>query len=215
MARLVFKRKPGEFREAMRSIKDPIAAAGSGAIGEAADIVKREGRADIASAGFSRRWQNALRTEVFPKAPKVSADAAAIIFHRIGYAGVFEEGAAIRGKPLLWLPLPSAPKKVGGKKASPAQYIRSVGPLFSISRPGKPPLLAGQIATNRRGQRNKGKVTLTALRRGASGAPSRLVPLFVGISVANIRDRFSIKEITERSAARLGALYLQHLNPDG
>ncbi|RUV75922.1 MAG: hypothetical protein EOR30_17065 [Mesorhizobium sp.] len=97
---------------------------------------------------------------------------------------------------------------------TPALYIKTIGPLVSIERPGKPPLLAGKIATNRRGSKT-GKVSLSALKRGGAGAPSTLVPLFVGIDRVNIRDRFSIREITERAAARLGDLYLKHLNPDG
>jgi hypothetical protein len=223
MARFVYERKKKrELAEAFASMKDPIAAAGSGAISEAGDIVKREGRADIAAAGFSRKWQNAFRVNVYPKRPKVSINAAALAFHKIGYAGVFEEGATIPGKPLLWLPLKSTPKRVGGKRATPAQYVRTVGPLFSINRPGKNPLLAGQIALSRRGQKRGGtgrpqagsKVTLSALRRGAGGAPSRLVPLFVGLRSVDIRDRFSIREIVERAAARLAALYVKHLKPD-
>jgi hypothetical protein len=208
MARFVYERKKKrELAEAFASMKDPIAAAGSGAISEAGDIVKREGRADIAAAGFSRKWQNAFRVNVYPKRPKVSINAAALAFHKIGYAGVFEEGAT---------------KRVGGKRATPAQYVRTVGPLFSINRPGKNPLLAGQIALSRRGQKRGGtgrpqagsKVTLSALRRGAGGAPSRLVPLFVGLRSVDIRDRFSIREIVERAAARLAALYVKHLKPD-
>lgn len=213
MARFRYQKKDGEFAAAFASMKDPIAFAGTAAISEAGDIVKRQGRADIAAAGFSRRWQNALRVNVYPRR-KLSMNAAALIFHNIQYAGVFEEGATITGKPRLWLPLPSAPKRVGRQKMTPALYIKSIGPLVSIERPGKPPLLAGKIATNRRGSKT-GKVSLSALKRGGAGAPSTLVPLFVGIDRVNIRDRFSIREITERAAARLGDLYLKHLNPDG
>ena len=34
---------------------------------------------------------------------------AAFIFDKIRYAGVFEEGAVIRGQPFLWLPLAGVP----------------------------------------------------------------------------------------------------------
>lgn len=213
MARFGYSYRKDEFAKAMASIKDPIAFAGTAAITEAGDIVKREGRQDIAAAGFSRRWQNALRVNVYPRR-KLSMNAAALIFHNIQYAGVFEEGATITGKPRLWLPLPSAPKRVGRQKMTPALYIKSIGPLVTIERPGKPPLLAGKIATKRRGSKT-GKVSLSALKRGGAGAPSTLVPLFVGIDRVNIRDRFSIREIAGRAAARLGDLYLKHLNPDG
>ncbi|RVD14310.1 hypothetical protein EN749_20220 [Mesorhizobium sp. M7A.F.Ca.ET.027.02.1.1] len=212
MARFRYQKKDGEFAGAMASIKDPIAFAGTAAITEAGDIVKREGRADIAAAGFSRKWQNALRVNVYPRR-RTSINAAALIFHKIQYAGVFDEGAIISGKPKLWLPLKDTPKRAGRSKMTPALYIKTIGPLISIERPGKPPLLAGRIATNRRSGQ-AGKVTLSALRRGGKGAPSVLVPLFIGIDRVSIRDRFSIREITERAAARLAELYLKHLNPD-
>ncbi|RWC29848.1 MAG: hypothetical protein EOS70_23455 [Mesorhizobium sp.] len=213
MARFRYDAKAAEFAAAMASIRDPIAVAGSGAIAEAADIIKRQGRADIGSAGFSKRWQNALRVDTYPRRG-ASINAAALIWHKIQYAGIFEEGGTISGKPRLWIPLPNAPKRIGRSKITPALYIKSIGPLVSIERPGKPPLLAGKIATNRRGSKT-GKVSLSALKRGGKGAPSTLVPVFIGIDRVTIRDRFSIRQITDRAAARLGELYLKHLNPNG
>ncbi|RWN11754.1 DUF6441 family protein [Mesorhizobium sp.] len=213
MARFNYSYQSGEFAAALVAIKDPIGAAGTAAITEAANIAKAEGRADIAAAGFSKRWQNTLAVIVYPKRG-VSIDASALIYHKIRYAGVFETGATIGGKPTLWLPLPTAPKRAGRQKMTPALYVRTVGPLISIERPGKPPLLAGKIATNRRGQINKGKVTLSALRRGGKGAPSTLVPLFIGIDRVSIRDRFSIAQIVQRVAGRLGELYVKNLKVD-
>ncbi|AZV21478.1 DUF6441 family protein [Mesorhizobium sp. M7A.F.Ce.TU.012.03.2.1] len=211
MARLRYQRKDGEFAQAMVANGDPIAAAGTAAVTEAGDIVKRDGRHNIAAAGFSKRWQNALRVNVYPRR-RNSMSAAALIFHNIRYAGVFEDPTTIVGHPRLWLPLKDTPKRAGRQKMTPALYIRTIGPLVSIERPGKPPLLAGKIAT-RRGQVAGGrvKVTTSALKRGGAGAPSTLVPLFIGIDRVNIRDRFSIRQITERAAARLGALYLKNL----
>jgi hypothetical protein len=54
----------------------------------------------------------------------------AIIFHKIGFAGVFEHGATIAGKPLLWIP--TTP---GGPPAS-----RSGKKLTSATVRGKPML---------------------------------------------------------------------------
>jgi hypothetical protein len=210
MARLSYTYKRDEFAQAMAAMQDPVAFAGTAAITEAAAIVKAEGRADIAAAGFSKRWQNTLTALIYPK-KRYSMDAAAVIYHKIPYAGIFEKGGVIGGKPKLWLPLPTAPKRAGRSKMTPALYVKTIGPLISIERPGKPPLLAGRIATNRRGQINRGKVTLSALKRGGKGAPSTLVPLFIGIDRVSIRDRFSIAEITARAAARLGELYVKNL----
>lgn len=202
----------GEFAEAMQEIERPIAEATTAAMRDVAEQLKSSGRANMAAAGFSRRWQNAFRSDYFPKGGKKSVEAAAIGYHKAGYAGVFEEGPTkIAGKPLLWMPLGTTPKRIGQKRLTPQEYVRSVGPLFTINRPGLPPLLAGQIAINRRGQRNRSKVTLTALRRGGKGAASRLQPLFVGIPQVNIPDKFEIKEVAQRIAGRLPELYFKHL----
>lgn len=205
--------KIGAFLEAMIAVQKPMAAAATAAMKEAVNIVKTDGRNNIRSAGFSNKWANALRGDVYPKPPKTSVHPAGYIYHKIAYAGVFEEGPTpISGKPLLWIPLPTTPKKVGGKKMTPAQYVRQVGPLISVQRPGGPPLLMGSLAT---GRRRSTKVSLTALRRAGQGGASRLVPLFVGVERIVLPDRFAISEITERAADRLYELYFKHLNPDG
>ncbi|MBN9251462.1 MAG: hypothetical protein BGO03_01810 [Mesorhizobium sp. 61-13] len=219
MAGFRYSFKAGEFASALFQKSELIAAAATGAVTEAGTIAKNRGRADIASAGFSKGWQNALRLEIYPKQKnssksRNSINAAAHIFHRVGYAGVFESGDTISGKPLLWLPLKSTPQRIGRSKMTPAAYVKSIGPLVTIQRPGQAPLLAGQIAINRRGQTTPGKVTLSALRRGNSGKASKLVPLFVGIPKAKMPDKFSIREITVNAASQLGSLYMKHLKVD-
>lgn len=215
MARLNYSYRSGEFAAAMASIKDPIGFAGKAAISEAADIVKREGRADIAAAGFSKRWQNALRVNIYPKRG-VSIDAAALIYHKIQYAGVFEEGALIKGSPYLWLPLPDAPKGRGGGRMPASQYRQRIGqPLYSIKRPGKPPLLGANIrATKARSQKG---ISLSQLKRGRNPGGRgevRLVPLYIGVPKVDIKQKFHIGDIIDRAAAKLGELYLKNLNPD-
>ncbi|TIN84360.1 DUF6441 family protein [Mesorhizobium sp.] len=213
MARFNYSYRSGEFAAAMAGNQDPIAFAGTAAITEAGNVAKTAGRRNIAAAGFSVRWQNALRLNIYPKG-RTSIDAAALIFHKIPYAGVFEDNTLISGKPTLWLPLPTAPKRAGRQKMTPALYVRTIGPLVSIERPGKPPLLAGKIAINRRskpGEDGRHKVTLSALRRGGKGAPSTLVPLFIGVDRVSIRDKLSIREIVQSAAGQLGALYFKNL----
>jgi hypothetical protein len=54
-------REPWAFLRAFMAAEEPIARAGTAAVGEAGDRIKVAARADIAAAGFSRKWQNALR----------------------------------------------------------------------------------------------------------------------------------------------------------
>ena len=120
---------------------------------------------------------------------------AAFIFHKIRYAGVFEEGAVIRGQPLLWLPLGNVPVR-RGRPMTPSQYVRSVGPLVSVQRAGSPPLLFAKYRAKRS-------------RRRAADSLGRK-PLYVGISTATIAKRFDIKGAAEQAAAQLPALYAKH-----
>jgi len=198
MARFRYSYKQGEFAGAMTAIQDPMAAAGTAAITEAANMVKALGRADIAAAGFSRKWQNALRVNIYPKRG-VSMDAAALIYHKIVYAGIFNDGGRIAGHPFL----------------KPSEYRTRVGhPLYTIKRPGKPPLLGAYVRVT--DTRAKG-ISLSLLKRGRNPngrGREKLVPLYIGVPKVDIRKKFHIDEITESVASQLGALYLKHLKVD-
>jgi hypothetical protein len=128
-----FRRCQGLRRHDRQGATAANAKAATAAIREAGEIAKRDGRASIAAAGFSRKWQNALRVNFYPPQGD-SMRPAAFIFHKIRYAGVFEEGVVIGGQPLLWLPLPNVPLR-RGQPMTPSQYARSIGPLVSVQRP--------------------------------------------------------------------------------
>src|SRR6187401_937094 len=160
-----------------KEIQRPIAKAATAAIREAGEIAKRDGRSSIAAAGFSRKWQNALRVNIYPPQGE-SLRPAAFIFHKIRYAGVFEEGAVIGGKPFLWLPLSNVPVR-RGRPMRPSEYARSVGPLVSVQRPGSPPLLFPKYRAKRS-------------RRRAADSLGRK-PLYIGISAVEIAKLFDVK----------------------
>lgn len=106
-----------------------VAACGD-AVKAAAQIAVQEGRANIASAGFSGRWQSGLRSRFYRNR---GTDPAALVYHRFGgIAGVFEHGSTIRGKPLLWIPVTS------NKLFRRPRDFR--GKMFSVNR-GRRPLL--------------------------------------------------------------------------
>ena len=181
-----------------RELQKPIAKAATAAMKDTGDVAKRTGRSSIASAGFSRKWQNALRVNIYP-AQGDSMRPAAFIFHKIRYAGVFEEGAVVRGQPLLGLPLGNVPIR-RGRPMTPSQYVRSVGPLVSVQRPGSPPLLFAKYRAKR------------SRRRAAESLSRR--PLYIGISSVDIARRFDIKGAAKQAAAQLPALYAKHLRTD-
>jgi hypothetical protein len=209
--RLTLSAVAGGFLKAITEGEKPIARAATAAVREAAELAKAGGRASIAAAGFSSKWQNALRAKVYPPG-RDSVRAAALIYHKVPYAQVFEEGAVIHGKPLLWLPLPNAPFGAGGRRIPAGKFQQQVGmPLYTIRRPGKPPILGANV---RMTDARAGKpISLALLRRGRNPRGKgtvRLVPLYVGVEVASISKRFAIVDAIRRAAARLPDLYLKH-----
>src|SRR4249920_425273 len=99
--KLVFSEREKAFDRLLEDIERKIEEAEAGAVLDAAELAVKEGRANIASAGFPGPWQAALATRFYPNK---GGDPAALIFHTMSLARVFERGARIRGRPLLWLP---------------------------------------------------------------------------------------------------------------
>lgn len=105
-----------------------VTAAAVAAIREVAGNAVKEGRSNIAGAGkFGPKWQQGLQ---FRMQKTADGEPSAIIFHRYGFAGVFEHGATIEGQPLLWIPTTE-----GGPRAS-----RSGKKLTSATVRGQPML---------------------------------------------------------------------------
>jgi hypothetical protein len=107
--------------KAIRDKQRPVATAAVAALREVAANAVQEGRQDIASSGrFGANWQKGLqyRTIGATDGGEPSLQAQATVFHKSGLATVFEFGATIAGKPLLWIPTtPGAPPpRKSGKK---------------------------------------------------------------------------------------------------
>lgn len=211
MASLKFtiEAKEGQFEDVLAiQAYDTVEQASQAAITAAGQIVKIQGRADIAAAGFGPKWQNTFRVDVFPKTG-ASVNAAAFIHHKIGYAGIFEEGGEIQGKPLLWIPLTGTPKKIGRYRFSAYNYRLKYGrdSLQLVKRTGKAPLLFGKKPS---GMRRALVRRLKGLRKDVG---DQRVPLFAGVDRVNIRKRFHIRNIVESAAARLPELFTAHFDP--
>lgn len=121
------------FKEASKPVTD----AAVGALRDVAKVAVAEGRANILSAGkFTSRWAKALTYRVYANK---GLDAAALIYHKFAIAGVFEEGATITGKPLLWIP-------IGNVRGRPKNFH---GKLASVNLPGRRPMLVGEVSGKR------------------------------------------------------------------
>jgi hypothetical protein len=103
---------------------------------EIAQQIQEEGRADIASAGnFSSRWINAFNTRVGEGGGNIRISVTMGGEPPVSYWRVFQYGAVINGKPLLWIPLSFASDAKG---VNARDYG---GQLFRVDRVGKAPLL--------------------------------------------------------------------------
>jgi Family of unknown function (DUF6441) len=209
---LTFAAVSGGLDEAVTRMQRPIAKAATLAVIDAADAAKRAGRSQIAAAGFSGKWQNAFRADVYPKGGRVfSMNAAALVYHKISYAEIFENGATIAGKPYIWLPTDNVPQRLGGQRISVRQYLSQIGPLEFAQRPGKPPLLVAKLRIG--GRVTARKVRQAGLIAGA-GEAVRSIPMFVGITQATVPKKFDLLGAIARAAAQLPELYVAHLETE-
>lgn len=206
----------GKYHKDVRDFEQPIARALTKTFRAGAKEIEREGRQRIGAGGLSRRFQTGFRVFAFPRRqfsmkPEIKGT------HRIGYINIFETGGTIRGKPLLWIPLPTAPAKIGGKRITPRLYISQVGPLISIQRPGKPPLLAGRALRAPAAGRPASLTTLkTGARRAAAGRGRRpvAVPLFVGVRQTRIPKRLNVSPVYDKARKELPDRYLRQIEQE-
>jgi hypothetical protein len=209
----------GAYAKDVMEWQKPMAKAATGAFRDAAKLIEGGGRAAIAAGGFSLRWQKGFRVTVTPKQASLKPTLRGR--HTLGFANIFQTGGTIRGKPLLWIPLSGGPAKLGGKRLTPRLYASQIGPLHRINRPGKPPLLAG---TALRPPVNGRATTVAQLRNGArhetaaKGQRRRKVysvPVFVGVPVVKIHQRFDVARVYGQVHAQLGELYARRLEEGG
>lgn len=222
---------PGRFSQALKQLYDPMAAAATAAVRETADEIRRDGRRVLRAAfphGKARHVVNSFIVRVEDGGDAVrslsgrdrarllkgnSIDAVAHAYHIYGYFAVFEAGARIGGKPLIWIPAPLLPSTIGGLKMTPKNFIKSIGRLHKIDGP-RGPMLVGSVA----GSRTAVRVTLANLRaaNGGGRGRSRLktvenVPMFFGVSSIALRRRLDLKGVYARAAVGLRDRYFRNL----
>lgn len=118
--------------------KVQVNAAARGAANDVIQFVVPLARSDIASAGrFGARWVTGFKGKVTQGGGHYVASFTMPADPPMRYWRVFEHGAVIKGRPLLWIPL---------SFAKDAQGVRArdyPGKLFRVNRVGKAPLLLG------------------------------------------------------------------------
>lgn len=201
----------GQWIKATTAYEKVMASAVTAAMRDVGKDAVRGGRASIAAAGFSNRWQASLRMKMQPPSGDV-LNPAVYIHSTINYSDVFETGATIQGQPYLWLPLPSVPPGKNRPHMTPREYVRQVGPLVTMRRPGKPPMLGAVVKRMAKAQpfgAFASKVQLKAGRARKRGTV-QTIPMFVGVLAVNIPKKFDVKAACEAAFKELAHYYAQH-----
>jgi hypothetical protein len=114
------------------------------AVTDASYGLKMNMRRQVLSAGLGRRLANTWRDAVYPKGT-ISTRAAAVVYTRASkIMEGFDQGTTIRSKDGFWLaiPTPNAPKRIMGKKTTPANFEKARGiRLQFVYRKNGPSLL--------------------------------------------------------------------------
>jgi hypothetical protein len=94
---------PGpQFKTQMAGLADRMARAIDTVMNMLQSMISDAAKADIAEAGnFGERWTDGLHVNLEGAAPNMRL----YMTHDIDYAGIFETGGEISGRPLLWIPL--------------------------------------------------------------------------------------------------------------
>jgi Family of unknown function (DUF6441) len=136
-AKFEVKTDPFGVVEMIRNKQRAVATAAVAALREAAGDAVEEGRDNIASSGvFGEKWVQGLRRRITDATSggEPSLQAKATVFHKSGLAGVFEHGATIQGKPLLWIPThPGDPPARRSGKRLVSATIRGQPVLFDAA----------------------------------------------------------------------------------
>jgi hypothetical protein len=162
-------------------------------VDQTAQLVIDKGKEDMAGAGnfTSSRWQDGLHADVTQGGRNIKIS----VYHDVEYFGVFEFGATIYGKPLLWIPLTG----LGAEGIMARDYP---GGLFRVDR-------TGVSGAGFKGQKRSVKGQFT----GGFLAPLLLsfdgVPRYFGKESVTIPQKFHIRDICQEVADEMPDLYEQ------
>jgi hypothetical protein len=221
-----FTYKSGEFKSAFEARNKLFADAAFAAIREVGTTVKLEARRNIAQAGFSTKWQNALRVDVYDHNTTKNPGelAAAWVHHKIPYSGIFERGGTISPKngKFLWVPTKFAPLRAfGNERMTAGKFKAATGlKLFQIKSRKGATLLMAKVPASKASKFAKGlaRPTIKGIGKAAQGkrngsrhVTDLTVPMFTGLPFVKIRKRFAIMQVIERARRTLAEAVAHNL----
>jgi hypothetical protein len=210
--RIVIKADGGQVVKATTEMERIIAKAATQAMRDVGKLAINNGRDIMATAGFSSKFQKSLRVINRPASGYV-LNPSEYVHSTINYSDIFETGKTITGSPFLWLPLPNVPPSADRAHMTPSQYVRQVGPLVTMRRPGHLPMLGAVVEQGGKPTRRRLRQTFL---KGAFGEKRRAtvtIPLFVGVPSVTIPKKFDLKGAWQDAFDHLDEFYAQRLEP--
>jgi hypothetical protein len=220
--RIVTKADAGQWLKATNEYERIIAKAATQAMRDVGKLAVKNGRAVMAGAGFSSDFQRMLRVINKPASGYV-LNPSEYIHSLVNYADVFETGKTITGSKFLWLPLPNVPPnpgsgvKFGGivrrDHMTPSQYIRKVGPLVFMRRPGRLPMLGAVVEKGGKPTRRRLRQTFLKGAFGEARRATVTIPMFVAVTSVTIPKKFDLKGAFQDAFDHLDEFYAARLEP--
>jgi hypothetical protein len=99
---------------------------------------------------------------------------------------------------------------------TPKQYVQTIGPLITMHRAGKPPMLGARVSFGSTPSPGR-RITRQRLRRGIAfgrGQKFQTIPLFVGVPAVTIPPKFDVDGIIKQVASEdnIEKAYLKNLD---
>ncbi len=211
MSRIVYRSEGGLRARAFLAPAEEIVRAAQEDVAAAGELAKTDARANYLSAGLGGKFaQGSCASMFFYKKTGTSLMAAAQIFHKIPYCRVFEKGATIRGRPRMWVPLPSTPKRSGRYRMTRSGIRKEVGPLqFFVKRQGRQRCW-WQDSRHQDGQARQGDAVRTpGCGHGAVCGRPRC-PSLSASTASRSASALNITKAVRRARDRLPELYAQN-----
>lgn len=215
--RLTVSNATAQLERAVKGIEHQLADADAATVREVTDLAKGGGRRSIAGAGFSPKWQQALRSKIFVNNRERVGGTAGQVWLRSAYGGIFERGGDITGHPFLWKPIvDNLPKS---KTAwTPSKFNDEIGKLsFVPAGAGHAPMLVGKVAVGKGGKIKAAPLRGSSQRAARSRtnffvrSAAEQLPLFVGVRTVNIKKKFDVAGERNAAMKRYPEIFAQKL----
>lgn len=202
----------GQWLRATTTYQQIMAKASTLAMRQVGKDAVSKGRAVIAQAGFGPKTQKSLRALNKPASGYV-LNPSVWVHSTINWLDIFEKGSTISGNPLIWIPTDNVPPYKDREHMTPQQYIRLIGPLTTMRRPGGLPMLGGTLQTGVRATRGQLRKTFLKGVFGEKLRQTVLVPMFVGVPAVAIPKKFDTHAAFEEASRSLASYYQRFVEP--